>query len=194
MGQFSKGASTRLRVAASVMLASVLAVAVAVGTHSAFTNVDTNAGNSVSAAQLNLASQGAVSGLLGTITGLLPLQTITNCVQLVYTGPSATVAMAASANTTGLAPYLNLQIVRGTFAGGVAAANCTGFTPDATGNPVFNAALNTLTAPITDSNTTWGAAGATTKVAYEFITTQLDNNLAQGLSSSPSFTWTATNN
>ena len=205
MQNSSRRLSVRLRIAASVLLVSILAVAVAVGTHSAFTGTDSNSGNSVSSAQVSLGDNSATTALFNLIGNLVPgvLNGVTRCIQVTYTGTApngVNVKLYASNNTTGLGPNLNFEIIRGSFSSTPSAGSCTGFVADTAnyglgaGGIIYDSTLgsfNGSSAPLADPVGTWTN---NTKVGYEFITSVVDTNAAQNQTVAPTFTWVASNN
>ena len=111
--------------------------------------------------------------------------------------------MYGATTGTGLDPYINLTVTRGTIASPSFDA-CTGFSADATdyigsgAGVVYNGTLagfpDAWTGGIVDAPSateTWTTNEVHT---YRFAWTVADNDLAQGKNATQTFTWEARNN
>lgn len=159
----------------------------------AFSATTSNTGNQLAAGDVVLTDDDAGS-MMFNVSGMKPGTTATECIQVTYSGSlDASVKLYGSlAGGTGLAEFLDLSVYRGS---GGSSADCTGFVSAET---VFTGTLEGFLTSAVGFATglgTWtptGGAPADT-VTYSFVVTLQDNNNAQGLTSSPTFTWEAQN-
>ena len=185
-----KGAATRIAVViAAVTVGSLL---ITTGSRAAFSSTAANGSNSWSAGTVVLTDDDADS-VLFTLTNLSPGDGGTECINVTYTGSlTADVKLYGTVGGTGLATYLDTTIEIGTGAAGGATGDCTGFTPTSTIFPT--AALSSFASSHTSfTNGLGGFTGATnpTTRSYRITTAVADNNLAQGLTATATFTWEA---
>jgi len=187
----SKWSENTLRLAI-VALACILAAVTAVTeTRGAFVGTTANGGSSAAAGTVSLIDDDLGSALL-SVTNLKPLDVLTKCITVTYQGTitPAVVKLYGAAGGSGLGSYLTTVVDMGT---GGQFGDCTGFVSQST---LFSCALSTLTSTNTNySNglTAFTAAASPTTKTFRFIFTVLDNNLAQGLNVTPTFTWEAQN-
>lgn len=185
----------RIRVKSAVAAIALVAVSLvwSGGTFSAFQKTSSMPGNSVSAGSVSL-SDDAAGGSLLTLAGAKPGDTTSGCVSVVYTGTTdATVRLYGATGGTGLAPYLQLTVTRGTIAGGGSAGSCTGFSADAGGGVLYSGTLAGFpqsSGGAVGDPTTWTAS---TRHAYKLTLTlpSATAAAAQGLTATQSFTWQA---
>lgn len=163
--------------------------AVASGTvYSAFSTTTANSGNSLGAGTVVLSDNDSGSALF-SLSNMKPGDTSTKCLKVDYTGSlSSTVKLYGTTGGTGLASYVTLQVRRGSFPGAPPASNaCTGFTSSAT---VYNGNLSAF--PTTyGAGTDEGTWTNGTSNVYEITMTLQDDNAAQGLTATQTFTWEA---
>jgi predicted ribosomally synthesized peptide with SipW-like signal peptide len=175
----------------------VLSTMMAGGTYAAFSSSTSNAGNTFVAGTVTLSDNDAEVAMF-SLANARPGAPETGCLQVSYTGSVATTALKLYGTVTGpLAGYVQLTVVRGTDPTPSFDA-CTTFTGDTTNYRGLGAGVlysGTLagypadfTAGIADPLAVWTAGQ---KASYRFTVEILDNNAAQGLSSTASFGWEA---
>lgn len=131
-------------------------------------------------------------------SGLVPGQSFERCTVLTNEGPQpADVTLFGSAAQSGLSPWLELELVRGSLPAGTPAGDCTGFAPDpvdygaGSNGVVFQGTLDELpdaAAGIADP-TRW-AVGE--RHAYLLRVDYSGDNAAQGRTTVQSFAWGVT--
>ncbi|HZJ49930.1 MAG TPA: hypothetical protein VFF07_03520 [Actinomycetota bacterium] len=138
--------SSRVRIALTLLVILALGVAGGVGTWAAFSNTTVNSGNGFAAGSVDLDDNDAGLAML-SITNGTPGATDTSCVRVTYNGsPASSVRLYGTTSGSGLDPYLNLVVTRGSVPAGTF-DSCASFTADATnyigaGNGViFNGTL-----------------------------------------------------
>lgn len=174
-------------------LVLLLALTTVRSSNAAFTATTVNAASTWSAGTVALADDDAGSAMF-SVSGMLPGVASTRCISVSY-GGSANAAVrlyGAITGGTGLGPYLNLTIERGT---GGSFASCAGFTATET---AYTGTLSAFAAAATGFGTgvgTWAPLGGVPgqNASYRFTVSVQDNNLAQGLSATATFTWEAQN-
>ena len=190
----------------AAMLLSMLFVTTAVvrASSAAFSDTTDNPGNSFAAGDVVIADDDGGATAMFSMTNAKPGSTATKCVNVSYTGTlDAEVKMYGALDDagTGLANYLDVEIVRGTGAAGGVTFDCTGF---AAGTTVWSTAgpdgdLGDFMTATTDYSTgedLWAVTGGapTDTASYQFVVTVQDDTAAQGLTApSVSFTWEAQN-
>jgi len=200
----TKGGPAR-KVLVSVLLVGVLATIAGTATWSAFTATTSNASNQFASGTVTLSDNDLGSAMFN-LTGMDPADpTEQRCIVLTYTGSlSSSVRLYGTTGGSGLADHINLRVTRGTIPS-PSFSTCTGFTADATDHRGLGAGVlynGTLTGFADDYAT--GLVDATTATpeawttgeahAYRFEVTLADNQAAQGLTATQSFTWEARNN
>lgn len=166
-------------------------------TWAALTGTTANNGNAFSAGTVSMSDNDGGSTPMFTFTNQRPGVIANSCIKVNYTGTlSATVKMYAAVSGA-LAPYVNLTVTRGTDSSPTF-SSCTNFTPDAInyntlGNGVlFNGTLSTFptayASGLSDPAAGWTSS---TTASYQFSIQIANNNAAQGLAASASFTWEA---
>ena len=190
----------------SMVAVGVIAAAAGFGTYAAFSSSTQNSANSFSAGTVTLADDDA-NGTLITLSNAKPGDTATGCIKVSYTGTLTSNVHLYGTVTGSLAPYLALTVTRGTGSGTF--PSCGAFSADSTnfigsGNGVVYSGLlsaypSTWAAGVVDPNNcgappcpaeSW--TNPTNRV-YKFAITLANDNNAQGLSSSATFTWEARN-
>jgi len=190
--------STGQRLKIKLLATAVAVVAISLvwsgGTFSTFNKTSSMPGNSVAAGTVVLTDNDAGTTPLA-MSGVVPGGTQTACVQVSYTGSApSTVRFYGTTGGTGLAPYLNLTVTRGTFSGTPAAGSCTGFTADATGSVLYNDVMSsfptTTGTAIADPASSWTSGD---KRGYKLQWTLPSGvaSAAQGKSATFGVTWQA---
>jgi hypothetical protein len=166
-------------------------------TWAALSGSTANPGNSFSAGTVALTDNDGGSTPMFTFTNQRPGVVDNSCIRVNYAGSlSSTLKMYASVSGT-LAPYVTVTVTRGTDSSPAFDA-CTSFTPDAINyNGLGNGVL--YSGPLSSFPTTYAAALADpaaswtsgTSASYRFSVQIVDDNAAQGLSSTGTFTWEA---
>jgi len=188
--------STRnvLLICVVVGIASAIA---GIGTYSAFSGTTSNTGDSFASGTVTMADNDSGSALL-SLSNAKPTDSVTGCIKATYTGSLAAGVRLYGTVTGSLAQYLTLTVTRGTNTSTF--PSCAAFTADATdyGNGpgiIYTGNLSafpaTWSAGLVDPTAAWATNDAH---AYKFVVTVQDNNGAQGLTSTASFTWEARNN
>lgn len=178
-------------------------VAAVVGTaFSAFSSTTDNSGNSFAAGTVLVSDNDSGTAML-SLSGAKPGDSDTSCIKLTYTGTlDSTVRLYASVSGA-LAPYLTLTVTRGTEAA-PSFDSCASFTPDATSyigsgaGVIYSGLLSAFPAtyaaglvdPLAASPETWSTSESH---SYRFVVSLNNDEAAQALSGSASFTWEARN-
>ena len=196
--------SNRRKILASLLLLTAVVGIAGPATYSAFSSTTSNGGNSFSAGTVAISDNDAGGALL-SLSSAKPSDSATGCLKVTYTGTlNANVRLYGSI-TGSLAPYLNLTVTRGTNSGGF--NSCGTFIADTTNyvgagaGVVYSGTLSNfassysdwtsgLVDPTSGSPATWTQNDVH---AYKFVVSLANNNAAQGLSSTASFTWEAQN-
>lgn len=191
------GSSPAVRVTlmgGAVLAALVIATLLAFQTSmAAFNATTTNGPNSFAAGTVTLSDDDANS-VMFNMSGMKPTSTATKCINVTYAGSlTADVKLYGSVAGTGLATYLDTTIEIGTGATGGSTLDCTGF---ATPSTLHNGTLAAFASANTNyGNGLGGFSGATnpTTKSYRITVTLQNNNTAQGLNATATFTWEAQN-
>jgi predicted ribosomally synthesized peptide with SipW-like signal peptide len=187
-----------------MLVVALLGVVAAIGTWSAFSSTTENPGNTFSAGSVSLTDNDSGTAMF-TMTNMVPGSTEAGCIKVIYTGTlTSNVSLYGTTTGTGLDPFLNLKITRGTYSSDPGFDSCTNFSADATNyiaagaGVIFNGTLqgypDSFAAGLVDP--TSGSPEAWTNPenhVYKFEITLQDNNLAQGLNATQAFTWEARN-
>jgi predicted ribosomally synthesized peptide with SipW-like signal peptide len=195
----------RVRVALTLVLLGLLGALGGLGTWAAFSATTDNTGNSFATGTVVLSDNDGGSAPMLTLSAARPGDSDTSCITVTYSGTLASsVRLYGTTGGSGLDPYLNLTVTRGSGATG-GFDSCTGFTADATnyigagsgvvyagtlqGYPDSYAAG--LVDPTSGSPEVWTSGEAH---QYRFVISVQDNNAAQGKDATQTFTWEARNN
>ena len=196
----SPSRSTAMKVVATAVVVGLIGAVAGVGTWSAFSATTSNGGNTFSAGSVTLTDNDAGSAMLA-LSAAKPGDSDTSCIEVTYTGTIASaVRLYGTTTGTGLDPYLNLEITRGTTTSPF--DSCTNFTPDATGygnggnGIIYSGTLQNfpdtyaagIVDPLAASHESWTT---NEKHAYKFVVTVQDNDAAQGKNATQQFTWEA---
>ena len=176
----------------AVLAATLLVSAMVLTTsRSAFSDTTDNAGNNWAAGTVIITDDDAAVAMFNT-TGMKPGDSVTDCIVVTYSGTlvPATARLYGVSGGTGLDAYLNLTIEEGS---GGSFGSCVGFTLSTT---PFTGTLATFAATHTNFGngiTGWSPAANPESKTYRFTLTLQDNNSAQGLNGTGTFTWEAQN-
>jgi len=189
--QRRRSARSLARIAAVVCACLLVSLLVFRSTHGAFASTTSNAGNTITAGTVNLTDDDAGSAMF-SVSGVGPGDTMQHCITVTYTGTlaSADIRMYGASGGTGLAQYLDTTIEVGT---GGSFASCTGFSAQAT---LYTGTLATFATTDTDWASGLAAFSTSSSPASRTFRITLgveDNNSAQGLTATPTFTWEAQN-
>ena len=159
----------------------------------AFSDTTDNTGNTWSTGTVVLTDDDGGSGILFTVVGMKPLDVVTNCIVVTYEGTllPADVVLYGVSGGTGLDAYLDLIVEEGT--GGIF-NNCSGFS--ATSTVYTGGTLADFAVAHTNFGNgagTWTPSANPESVTFKFTATLQDNNAAQGLDATATFTWEAQN-
>ncbi len=126
------------------------------------------------------------------VPAMAPGQSVDTCIVVTYSGSltPADVKLYTAVGGTGLANYLDLQVDIGT---GGSFGSCSGFTVSST---PYTGTLAGFAASYTDFATGlggWSPAATPESRTYRFTLDLQDNNAAQGLDATATFTWEAQN-
>jgi predicted ribosomally synthesized peptide with SipW-like signal peptide len=200
-GAHRKQPSMRTKIALTAIALGLIGLLAGFGTWSAFSSTTSNTGNSFSAGDVILTDNDAGSAML-SLANAKPGDSDTSCIVVTYSGSlPSTVRLYGTTGGSGLDQYLDLTITRGTdplpsF------DSCAGFTPDATdyigagAGVIFDGTLQAypddyaggLVDPIPGSPESWTNSEAH---GYRFVVSVQDDNSAQGLTATQTFTWEA---
>jgi hypothetical protein len=201
-GRSRRDRAVGTKLALTMLILGLLGLAVGIGTWSAFSGTTQNQGNSFSTGTVTLTDDDSGAAML-TLTNAKPGDADTSCIVVTFTGSLAsTVRLYGTTGGTGLDQYLDLKVTRGTKSSSF--DSCSDFVPDSTdyiGQGPGVIYLSTLQAypdtyatglidPTPGSPESWTTSEAH---AYQFVVTVQDNNNAQGLSATQTFTWEARN-
>lgn len=179
--------TTKAKLILSAVIFTVIGVVASGTVYSAFSTTTGNAANSYDAGTVVLSDNDSGSSLF-TMSNLKPGDTLTKCIKVDYTGSLTSTVKLYGTTTGSLDQYLDVVVRRGSFPGAPPASNaCTGFTSAATiHNGTLQAFPDSYAAGLNEGSWTNGTSNV-----YEITTTMQDNNAAQGLSATQTFTWEA---
>ena len=186
--------SSRKRPGLGILAGAVLLTGAFIVTASiaAFSDTTDNPGNNWSTGTVILKDDDGGSTALFTVTNMAPLDVVTNCIVVTYEGtllPADVVLYGVSAGT-GLDAYLDLTVDEGS---GGSFGDCSSFS--FTSN-IFTGTLTSFAATHTNFGNgagVWDPAANPESRTYRFVVTLQDNNAAQGLNATATFTWEAQN-
>lgn len=170
--------------------AALASLAVLRSSEAAFSATTSNAASSLSATSMALSDNRSASALFA-VSGMVPGQTASACIQLTYAGPATgvtSVRMHASAAATALAAALALRVDLGTGS----ATNCSDFSQ--TTNGIFNGTVQQLLA--TNGSFATGlalwtptTAGESRSLRFTYTLPSASPSADQGKSVDPVFTF-----
>jgi hypothetical protein len=181
------------RVAAPLAALLVVGFVVMGVSRAAFFDTTTNDANQFAAGTVVLVDDDSGSAMFN-VSGMAGGDTATGCIAVTYNGsitPADVVLYVAPGGLTGtgLDDYLNLTVERGT---GGSFGDCTGFS----GSSIYSGTLDGFAAASTDFASgagLWTASSTGDSRVYRFTLTLQDDNAAQGLTATTTFTWEAQN-
>ena len=192
------------KVLGTVLVTGLLASLAGFATWSAFSATSTNPTNQFAAGTVAISDNDAGSAMFN-LTGMSPTDPAQQrCIALTYTGSlSSSVRLYGTTGGNGLADFLNVKVTRGTIPA-PSFSSCAGFTADAADHVGLGAGVlydGTLTgfaddyaSGLVDANPGTPESWTTGEVhAYRFEVTLTNDDAAQGLDATQSFTWEARN-
>jgi predicted ribosomally synthesized peptide with SipW-like signal peptide len=197
----SGGDRTRKLLLSALVLGAVAAVS-GVGSYSAFTSTTTNTGNSFATGTVAIDDNDSTTAMLA-LSAAKPGDTDTSCIRIRSTGTLSSSVRLYGTISGSLGTYLTLTVTRGTDSS-PSFDSCSNFTADATNyngdgaGVIYTGTLAAFPASyaagIVDPKTATPESWTTNEThSYRFVVTVQDNNAAQGLTASASFTWEARN-
>lgn len=185
------GRLSMVRLGVALVAFVVIGASVVVSSRSAFSATTENASNSWTAGTVTITDDDAGVAMF-TPTAMKPGDSNTNCIVATYSGTlvPADVKLYGVSGGTGLDAYLDVTIDLGT---GGAFGNCTGFV---LGSTPFTGTLATFAAThtnFTNGIAGWSPAANPESQTYRITVSLQDNNAAQGLNGTATFTWEAQN-
>jgi predicted ribosomally synthesized peptide with SipW-like signal peptide len=190
------------KVLGSMVVLGLVGVVAGVGTWSAFSATTSNPNNQFTAGTVAIGDDDS-GGAIFTMAAMKPGSTDTGCIEVTYTGSLASnVTMYGTTTGTGLDPYIDVVITRGTIAS-PSFDSCTGFSADA-GNYigagagiVYSGTLaaypDNFGAGLLDAPSATESWSTNEKHVYKIQVTLQDTNAAKGLDATQVFTWEARN-
>jgi len=174
-------------------------------TYAAFSATTSNSGNSFGAGSVTLTDNDSGNAMY-SVTGMMPGDSSQFCITVSYSG-SLTSNVRLYASTSGsLGTYLNMTVTQGggtpiTTNNASFNAACTNFTADTSGSQIYSGTLSNFSSTYTNYSTglsLTNISGSTTWAqndfrAYKFVISLNNDNNAQGLSGTATFTWEADN-
>jgi predicted ribosomally synthesized peptide with SipW-like signal peptide len=177
------------KLAATALVLGLVGIGAGAGTWSAWSRTTDNENNTFQTGNVDISDNDGGSTPMFALGGLSPESPAeVRCINVTYDGDlPASVRLYGETTGTGLAPYLDLTVTRGTLPDGD--FDCNGFTPDGGGGVVFDGTLGDW--PDDYAN---GLVDAETwtngeQHAYRFEISVQDDDAAQGKSASQAFTW-----
>ena len=189
----------RRRILLTALVVGLCGVAAGVGTFSAFSATTSNSGNSFTSGTVTISDNDSGAAML-SLSNARPGDSSTSCITVTYGGSLSANVKLYGATTGSLPTYLTLTVTQGT--GSVSFGSpCTNFTPDASGSQIYNGTLANFSSNYTNfttglsltnasASTTWTNGNAR---VYKFQISLNNDNNAQGLSGTATFTWEAQN-
>jgi hypothetical protein len=191
----SEGRNGLVRLGAALAAFLMVGAIVVVSSRSAFSDTTDNPGNTWTAGTVIITDDDGGATAMFNATAMAPGDTSTECIVVTYEGTlvPADVVLYGVSGGTGLDAYLDVVIEEGS--GGVF-GDCTalgGFTLNST--PFTNTLANFSATHTNFGNgiTGWSPAANPESKTYRITVTLQDNNAAQGLNGTATFTWEAQN-
>lgn len=176
-----------------ILSLALVSLVVVIGSRAAFSDTTSNATNNWAAGTVVITDDDAGAAMFNA-SDMTPGDSVENCIVVTYSGTlvPATVSLYGTIGGSGLDAYLDLDLDIGS--GGVF-GDCTGFTKDTGGDIFTNTLANFSTSHTNFGNglQSWSPAANPESKTYRFILTLQDDNGAQGLDASATFTWEAQN-
>jgi hypothetical protein len=180
--------STIVRLSFVVGVVLIASAMILTFSRAAFSDTTSNASNNWAAGDVVI-NDDDTSAMFG-ISNMAPGDSVVKCIVVTYSGSLLNADVSLYGTSGGsLDAYLDLTIERGT---GGSFSDCTGFT----GSSEFSNTLANFSSTRTNFGTGitgWSPSSTPVSQTYRFTLTLQDNNLAQGLSTTGTFTWEAQN-
>jgi len=194
----TEGRSLTRKTLLTVIVVGLVGVVAGAGTFSAFSGTTANSGNSFAAGTVSLSDNDAGSAMY-SLSNAKPTDSAQSCLTVTYGGSLSANVHLYGSSTGSLGSYLTLVIQpgHGTVSFG---STCTNFVAD--GSAIYNGTLANFSGTYTNftnglalkntnqASLTWTNGNA---VVYQFQISLNNDNNAQGLSSTATFTWEAQN-
>jgi len=195
-------ASRARKLLLTALVIGVVGAGMSVGTYAVFSATTDNTGNSFAAGTVAISDNDAGAAML-SLANAKPTDSDSACIRISYTGTLNSTVRLYGTVSGSLASYLTLTVTRGTDSA-PSFDSCANFTADATNylgagaGVIYQGSLASYPAtyaagivdPIPGSPETWVTNEAH---SYRYTISLDDNNAAQGLTGSASFTWEARN-
>jgi hypothetical protein len=187
------------KVLLSLIVVGLAGEAAGVGTYAAFSGTTANSGDSFTAGTVSLSDNDSGSAMY-SVSNAKPGDSAQSCITVTYGGSlSANVRLYTGSSSGSLGSYLTLVVQpgHGTVSFG---STCTNFVAD--GSAIYNGTLSSFASTYTNfsnglalkntnqASLTWSQNDA---VVYKFTISLNNDNNAQGLSSTATYTWEAQN-
>jgi predicted ribosomally synthesized peptide with SipW-like signal peptide len=198
-GRHHAGMNRTRKVLLTAIVIGVIGLAAGVGTYAAFSSTTSNSGNSFSSGNVTITDNDSSAAML-SLSNAKPGDSSQSCITVTYSGSLSAAVKLYGSITGSLPSYLTLTITQGT--GTVSfGSSCTNFTPDGSGSQIYNGTLANFSSTYTNftnglsltnasGSTTWSQNNAR---VYKFVVSLNNDNNAQGLSGTATFTWEAQN-
>lgn len=177
---------------AAIVLAALLTVGLVTieGSRAAFSASTSNGINQLAAGTITVSDDDGGS-VLFDLPAMEPDLPEVRCINVVYTGSMTADVRLVTTASGGFAPFLTTTVEVGSGATGGAGFACTGFVPTSTQFTGTLASLGTGHMTYADGVGGFGGAVAGSTRSYRITTTMVDDNAAQGQSSTATFSWEA---
>lgn len=185
--------SRRLNLVVAIVALLFVSALIVRTSASAFSDTTDNTTNQFTAGDVILVDDDLTAAMF-TIGNMKPTDSQTECITITYQGSLDASVKLYGALTAGdgLDDYLDLTVNRGT---GGSFGDCTGFVSL---EVVYSGTLDGFVAAHSSFGTgagTWAPTGGAPDddMTYQFVVTLQDDNAAQGLTTTATFTWEAQN-
>lgn len=190
---------------ATVALVALGAAAIGIGSWAAFRVLGQNSGNAITSGTVAVGDNDGGSAEL-SLSSALPGDTDSDCIKVTYTGSLAsTIRLYGTTTGTGLDPYLDLKVTRGTYSpSDPGDGSCTNFSADATNyigagaGVIYNGTLqgyaDSYTAGLVDPTPGSPESWTTNEShVYKLQVTVQNNSAAESKTANQDFVWEARN-
>lgn len=187
--------SPRAKIVASLGALAVILGAGSYGTFAAFTDTTSNGGNSFSAGTLNIQDDDGTQLAFNVSTQRPGDTTGAKCINVTNSGTLefGSLNFYGTVGGTGLAPYLTVDVDRGTGATGGSSFSCTNFA-ETSANIVSGllSAFPTAGSPIVEAGNTWPAGQTRSYRITVTLPSSVTDANAEGKSATLTLNWDAT--
>ena len=181
------------RIAAPIGALLLVGLLVIGTSRAAFFDTTQNTGNSFSTGTVAISDDDSGSAMFSA-SGLVPGDSVTECITVQYDGTEVPADVelyvgSGDLSGTGLDDYLDMTVELGT---GGSFGSCAGFS----GSSVYTGTLDGFASAHTgfaSGTGSWSPAATSETRTYRFSFTLQDDNAAQGLDATVTFTWEAQN-